>query len=249
MAGHSKWANIRHRKSAQDSKRGKLFTRLIRELTVAARLGAQPEDNPHLRQALERALAANMPRDTINRAISRGDKDGGARKDVQEVNYEGYGPCGVAVFVETITDNKNRTVAEVRNTFGKHGGKLGTDGSVAYLFKRMGEIGFDATANIDDVIEIAASLHADDVLEHEDGVQVLTTAADFDIVCGGFIAKQLTPIYSRINMRASTTIDVIDPQHMEQLESLLEALEALDDVYAVHHNAGILADTTDSAEC
>ena len=179
MAGHSKWANIKHRKERQDNKRGKIFTKLIRELTVAAKQGGIPADNPRLRLAVDKALAANMTRDTIDRAIARG--VGGADGDnVEELVYEGYAPNGVAVFVETMTDNRNRTAAEIRHAFNKYGGNLGTDGSVAYLFERKGQICYAPGVDAEALMDAALELGADDILTNDDGsVEVLTTFADF----------------------------------------------------------------------
>jgi len=180
MAGHSKWANIKHRKAAQDAKRGKVFTKLIRELVVAARAGGpQPEDNPRLRAAVDKALGANMKRDTIDKAIARG--AGNAEGDnYDEVTYEGYGVGGVAVLVECMTDNRNRTVADVRHAFSKRGGNLGTDGSVAYLFNRLGQILYPPGVNEERVMEVALEAGADDVIDHNDGsVEVLTPWKSF----------------------------------------------------------------------
>ena len=169
MAGHSKWANIKHRKARQDAKKGKIFTKLIRELTIAARLGGPaPEDNPRLRAAVDKALIANMTRDTIDRAIARGAGTNEA-DNVEELTYEGYAPGGVAVLVEAMTDNRNRTVAEVRHAFSRRGGNLGTDGSVAYLFTRKGQIVFAPGADEDKIMEVALDAGADDVIAQEDG--------------------------------------------------------------------------------
>jgi len=180
MAGHSKWANIQHRKGAQDARRGKLFTKLIREVSVAARIGGtDPAANPRLRLAIDKALAGNVPKDTIERAIKRasGDQEGA---NIEEVRYEGYGPGGVAVMVECMTDNRNRTVADVRHAFSRFGGNLGTDGSVAYLFSKVGQISFPAEADEDRIMEIALEAGAEDVVENEDGsVDVLTEVDDY----------------------------------------------------------------------
>jgi YebC/PmpR family DNA-binding regulatory protein len=183
MAGHSKWANIKHRKAAQDAKRGKMFTKLIRELVVAAREGGGlPEDNPRLRAAVDKALGANMTRDTIDRAIDRGAGNSEA-DNVEELTYEGYGAGGIAVLVEVMTDNRNRTVAEVRHAFSKRGGKLGTDGSVAYLFSRRGQLGFAAGSDEEQVLEAALEAGAEDVITYEDGsMDVMTPWEDFSAV-------------------------------------------------------------------
>ena len=180
MAGHSKWANIKHRKAAQDAKRGKIFTKIIRELVVAAKQGgANIEDNPSLRAVVDKALGANMTRDTINRAISRG-AGGGEGADMEAVTYEGYGSGGIAVLVECLTDNRNRTVAEIRHAFSKHGGNLGTDGSVAYLFSKKGQIYFEEGADEEVVMEAALDAGAADVISNDDGsIEVITEWTDF----------------------------------------------------------------------
>ena len=176
MAGHSKWANIKHRKAAQDKKRGKLYTKLIREITVAARLGGgMVDDNPRLRAAVDKALAANMPKDTIDRAVQRG-AGGGEGNDVEELVYEGYASGGVAILVEAMTDNRNRTVAEVRHAFSKHGGNLGTDGSVAYLFNRLGVINYAPGQDEEQVMELALDAGAEDVESDEEGGITVTTS-------------------------------------------------------------------------
>ncbi len=176
MAGHSKWANIKHRKAAQDKKRGKLYTKIIREITVAARLGGgDPSDNPRLRASVDKALGANMPKDTIDRAIQRG-AGGGEGADVEELVYEGYGPGGIAILVEAMTDNRNRTVAEVRHAFSKFNGNLGTDGSVAYLFEKKGIISFEPGFNEEQIMEVVLESGAEDIEVEEDGSIVITTA-------------------------------------------------------------------------
>ncbi|GIX21572.1 MAG: putative transcriptional regulatory protein [Gammaproteobacteria bacterium] len=239
MAGHSKWANIQHRKKAQDAKRGKLFTRLIREITVAARMGgADPAANPRLRLAIDKALDANMPKDTIERAIKRGggEQDG---SQYEEVRYEGYGPGGVAVMVDCLTDNRNRTVAEVRHAFTKHGGNLGTDGSVAYLFEKRGVIGFSAEIGEERVLEAALEAGADDVVSHPDGsCDVLTSPESFSTVKDALLAAGLQPDYAELTMRAMTDVPV-DRDTAEKLLKLIEALEELDDVQQVYSNADI----------
>ena len=175
MAGHSKWANIKHRKAAQDKKRGKLYTKLIREITVAARLGGgMVDDNPRLRAAVDKALSANMPKDTIDRAVQRG-AGGGEGNDVEELVYEGYASGGVAILVEAMTDNRNRTVAEVRHAFSKHGGNLGTDGSVAYLFNRLGVINYAPGQDEEQVMDIALEVGAEDIQSDEEGGITVTT--------------------------------------------------------------------------
>ncbi len=242
MAGHSKWANIKHRKAAQDAKRGKIFTKLIRELTVAAKQGGpSPEDNPRLRAAVDKALGANMTRDTIDRAIQRG-AGGGDNDNVDELTYEGYGPGGVAVLVECMTDNRNRTVAEVRHAFSKRGGNLGTDGSVAYLFSRKGQIVFDADADEEAVMDAALEAGAEDVVSHDDGsVEVITEWTEFNTVKEALEAAGLTSMGGEVTMIASTTAPM-DEDGAAKIMGLIEHLEDLDDVQNVYTNAEISAE-------
>ncbi len=239
MAGHSKWANIKHRKAAQDAKRGKVFTKLIRELVVAAKQGGPlVEDNPRLRAAVDKALGSNMTRDTIDRAIARGAGTNEA-DDVEELTYEGYGPGGVAILVEVMTDNRNRTVAEVRHAFSKRGGNLGTDGSVAYLFSRKGEISFAPGADEEQVMEVALEAGADDVETHDDGsIDVTTAWEDFSSVKAAMVEAGLTPEGGEVTMVASTTAPV-DADGAEKVLGLIDALEDLDDVQNVYSNAEI----------
>ncbi len=236
MAGHSKWANIKHRKERQDNKRGKIFTKLIRELTVAAKQGGVPADNPRLRLAVDKALSANMTRDTIDRAIARG--VGGADGDnVEELAYEGYAPNGVAVFVEAMTDNRNRTAAEVRHAFNKYGGNLGTDGSVAYLFERKGQMCYAPGVDEEALMDAALELGADDIVINDDGsIEVLTTFADFirvneALTAAGFVAEQ-----AEVTMIPSMTAE-LDLEGAEKVMRLIDALEDLDDVQNVYSNA------------
>ncbi len=239
MAGHSKWANIRHRKGRQDAKRGKLFTRLIRETTVAARMGGpDPASNPRLRAAINDALAANMPKDTIERAVQRG--SGGADGDnYDEIRYEGYGPGGAAVMVDCMTDNRNRTVAEVRHAFTKCGGNLGTDGSVAYLFRKVGLLSFDAAVDEDALMEAALEAGAEDVIENDDGsVDVLTDADEFSDVKERMAAAGFEPENAEVTMRADTNSD-LDADGAQKMVRLLDMLEELDDVQKVYSNAAI----------
>jgi YebC/PmpR family DNA-binding regulatory protein len=239
MAGHSKWANIKHRKAAQDAKRGKMFTKLIRELVVAARQGGPlPEDNPRLRAALDKALGANMTRDTIDRAIARGagtnDED-----DVEELTYEGYGPGGVAVLIEAMTNNRNRTVAEVRHAFSKRGGNLGTDGSVAYLFDRKGQLSYPPGTDEEQLLEVALEAGAEDVVTAADGsIEVTTAWEDFSSVKNALEASDLVPESGEVTMVASTTVPV-DVQGAETVMGLIDALEDLDDVQNVYSNVDI----------
>lgn len=239
MAGHSKWANIKHRKERQDAKRGKIFTKLIRELTVAAKHGGGiPADNPRLRLAMDKALGANMSRDTIDRAIARG-CGAGDGDNVEELIYEGYGPNGVAIMLEAMTDNRNRTAAEVRHAFSKHGGNLGTDGSVAYLFEKKGQIIFAPGLDEEALMDAALEAGADDILVNDDGtIEVLTSFADFitveDALTGaGYKAEQ-----AEVTMIPSTTAE-LDLEGAQKILRLIDALEDLDDVQNVYSNADI----------
>ena len=237
MAGHSKWANIQHRKKAQDSKRGKLFTKLIREITVAARMGGGDADsNPRLRAAIDKGLGANMTKDTIERAIKRGAgaTDG---ENFEEVRYEGYGTNGVAVMVDCLTDNRNRTVAEVRHAFTKAGGNLGTDGSVAYLFSKVGSLVFPAGSDEEKIMEVALEAGADDVQTHEDtSVEVLTSPEEFINVKDAMLAAGVEPEIAEITMQASLSVDM-SFEDAEKVLRLVDALEDLDDVQNVYSNA------------
>jgi len=239
MAGHSKWANIRHRKGRQDAKRGKLFTRLIREITVAARMGGgDPSANPRLRAGMDAALAANMPKDTIERAIARGaganDSD-----NYDEIRYEGYGAGGTAVMVDCMTDNRNRTVAEVRHAFSKCGGNLGTDGSVAYLFNKVGLLAYEAGVEEDALMEAALEAGAEDVIVADDGsIEVLTNADEFSDVRERMIAAGFTPENAEVTMRAETSTELTEDDAQKMMR-LLDMLEDLDDVQKVYSNASI----------
>jgi len=239
MAGHSKWANIKHRKERQDAKRGKIFTKWIRELTVAARQGGgDPGSNPRLRLALDKALGANMSRDIIDRAIARG--AGATEADnVEELTYEGYGPGGVAVMVECMTDNRNRTAAAVRHAFSKCGGNLGTDGSVAYLFERKGQISFAPGLDEDALTEAALEADADDVVGHEDGsFDVFTSFATFYAVRNALEAAGFKPADAEIVMQPTTSAE-LDLEGAEKVLKLIDMLEDLDDVQNVYSNADI----------
>ena len=238
MAGHSKWANIKHRKERQDNKRGKIFTKLIRELTVAAKQGGVPADNPRLRLAVDKALSANMTRDTIDRAIARG--VGGADGDnVEELAYEGYAPNGVAVFVETMTDNRNRTAAEIRHAFNKYGGNLGTDGSVAYLFERKGQICYAPGVDEEALMDAALDLGADDIVINDDGsVEVLTSFADFITVSEALTAAGFVAEEAEVTMIPTLNVE-LDLEGAEKVMRLIDALEDLDDVQNVYSNAEI----------
>lgn len=240
MAGHSKWANIKHRKGRQDAKRGKIFTKVIRELTVAASQGGGiPADNPRLRLAVDKALAVNMTRDTIDRAIARGAGTNEAA-NVEELTYEGYGPNGVAVFVEAMTDNRNRTAAEVRHAFSKLGGNLGTDGSVAYLFERKGQISFEPGVDEEALLDVALEAGADDVVTNDDGsVDVFTTFQDFISVKEALVAAGYKSDNAEITMIATTEADLTDVESAQKIIKLIDALEDLDDVQNVYSNANI----------
>ena len=239
MAGHSKWANIQHRKNAQDAKRGKIFTKLIREITVAARNGdPNPAANPRLRLAVDRALDANMTKDTIERAIKRG---AGAMEgeNYEEIRYEGYGPGGAAVMVDCMTDNRNRTASEVRHAFAKYGGNLGTDGSVAYLFTKLGVLSYPAGSDEDRIMGAALEAGAQDVVTNDDGsVDVLTDPAEFSQVKEAMTAAGLAPEQAEVTMRPGTSA-VLDAEAAASMVKLLEALEDLDDVQQVYSNADI----------
>ena len=238
MAGHSKWANIKHRKAAQDAKRGKIFTKLIREITTAARVGdADPAANPRLRAAVAAALSNNMTRDTVNRAIQRG-AGGGDGADLETLIYEGYGPAGSAVMVECMTDNRNRTVSEVRHAFSKCGGNLGTDGSVSYLFSKKGVLTFE-NVNEDALMDAALEAGADDVVSEEDGsIEVYTTPNDFGTVLDALEAAGFKPTDASVTMIASTEAD-LDVESAPKLLRLIDMLEDLDDVQEVYHNGAI----------
>jgi len=238
MAGHSKWANIKHRKAAQDAKRGKVFTKIIRELTVAAKGGPNPEDNPRLRAAVDKALGANMKRDTIDKAIARG-AGAGEGENYEEVTYEGYGVGGVAILVECMTDNRNRTVAEVRHAFTKRGGNLGTDGSVAYLFTRTGVISYEPGADEEQIMEVALETGAEDVVTNDDGsIDVQTAFEDFLNVKDAMIAAGFEPANAEVTMLPSTSVP-LDKDGAEKVMALVDMLEDLDDVQAVYSNADI----------
>ena len=239
MAGHSKWANIQHRKKAVDAKRGKIFTRINRELSVAARQGGgYPDSNPALRLAIEKANAANMPKDNIERAVKKatGDLEG---VSYEELKYEGYAPGGVAVMVECLTDNRNRTVAEVRHAFTKYGGNLGTDGSVAYLFSKIGVLNFAPGTSEDEIMEVALDAGADDIVTESDGsIEVVTTPEAYAEVTEAMKTAGLTPENSEVTMRASVEV-ALDVETGEKVLRFLDVLEDLDDTQNVYSNADI----------
>ncbi|EIJ44093.1 DNA-binding regulatory protein, YebC/PmpR family [Beggiatoa alba B18LD] len=237
MAGHSKWANIQHRKGAQDAKRAKVFTKFIREITVAARMGGgDPNANPRLRLAVDKALTANMPKDTIERAIKRG--AGAAEgENYEEVRYEGYGAGGIAVIVDCMTDNRNRTVSEVRHAFSKCGGNLGTDGSVAFMFEEIGLLTYPAGSDEDKLMEAALEAGAQDVVKNEDSsVDIITAPSDLHSVKTAMEKAKLAPESAEITMRAGTSTSV-DLETAQKIVKLLDMLEDLDDVQKVYSNA------------
>ena len=239
MAGHSKWANIRHRKGAQDAKRGKIFTKIIREISVAAKTGGgDPANNPGLRSAIDKALGANMKRDTIENTIKKatGDMDG---VNYEEVRYEGYGPGGTAIMVECLTDNRNRTVGEVRHALTKAGGNLGTDGSVSYMFNKVGIISYPNTVDEDAVMEAAMEASADDIVTHDDGsIDVMTSPEEYLAVKTVMVAAGFEPENSEVTFDAENKT-ALDAKGAEKMLRLIDVLEDLDDVQEVHSNADI----------
>ena len=239
MAGHSKWANIKHRKAASDAKRGKIFSRVIREITVAAKLGGSDVSaNPRLRLAVDKAMDNNIPKDTIERAAKRG---AGETEGVnyEQMRYEGYGVHGAAVIVDCLSDNRTRTVADVRHAFVKHGGNLGTDGSVAYLFKHCGQIVFAPGTNEDKVIEAALDVGADDVITNDDGsVEVITGPHDFAAVKDALVKAGLKPALAELTMKPTIEVEM-HGEDAQRMQKLLDALEAIDDVQAVYTSAVI----------
>ena len=248
MAGHSKWANIQYRKGKQDARRGKLFTKLIREITVAAKMGGgDPDSNPRLRAAIDSAKSQSMAKDTIERAIARG-AGGNDGENVEEIRYEGYGPGGVAVMVDCMTDNKNRTVAEVRHAFTKHGGNLGTDGSVAYLFSKVGLISYPNGSDEEALMEAALEAGADDIINNDDGtIDIITKPDRFMDVKEALVKASHDPESAEITMRAATT-SPLDLEGAESMIKLLDMLEELDDVQKVYSNADIPDDVLSQIE-
>lgn len=247
MAGHSKWANIKHRKGAQDAKRGKIFTKMIREISVAAKSsgGGDPANNPSLRSAIDKALGANMKRDTIDNTIKKaiGAVDGVV---YEEVRYEGYGPGGTAVMVNCLTDNRNRTVADVRHAFSKAGGNLGTDGSVAYMFRKVGIISYSNEVDEDAVMEAAMEAGAEDVVTNDDGsIDVFTTPEDYLTVKETMVAAGFEPENAEVTMHADVKTE-LDADAAEKMMRLIDRLEDLDDVQDVYSNADISDDVMDS---
>ena len=235
MAGHSKWANIKHRKARQDASRGKVWTKVIREITVAAKDGPDPNDNPRLRLALEKANAANMPKDTIKRAIEKGSGTG-ETGELEEIVFEGYGPGGVAILVETMTDNRNRTVSDVRHAFSKYGGNLGTDGSVSYLFKKLGIIHLSKNLSEENLMEVVIESGAEDFSEEDDFYEVTTEANLFNNVLDVFTEKKIEYIDAQLTLRADTLVP-LDNDMSEKVLNIMEFMDDLDDVQEVHTNA------------
>jgi len=239
VAGHSKWANIQHRKGRQDEKRGKIWTRIIREITVAARAGGgDPSANPRLRLAIDKAKAANMPADRVKYNI---DKATGNAEGVsyEEIRYEGYGIGGAAIIIDTMTDNKVRTVAEVRHAFSKNGGNMGTEGSVAFQFKHCGQLIFAPGTSEDRVMEVALEAGAEDVIADDDGaIEVLTAYADFEAVKKALEAAGLTAEVAGVTMRPENTIE-LSGEDAERMQKLLDVLEDLDDTQEIYHNAAL----------
>ncbi|HNR82400.1 MAG: YebC/PmpR family DNA-binding transcriptional regulator [Rubrivivax sp.] len=239
MAGHSKWANIQHRKGRQDEKRQRIWTRVVREIMVAARSGGgDPSANPRLRLAIDKAKAANMPADTIKRNIDKatGNLEGAS---YEEIRYEGYGIGGAAIIVDTMTDNRVRTVAEVRHAFSKYGGNLGTEGSVAFQFRHVGQFFFAPGTSEDQVMEVALEAGADDVITDDDGaIEVLCDPGAFEAVKQALEAAGLTPEMAEVTLRADSSIDLAGDD-AARMQKLLDVLEDLDDVQAVYHNASL----------
>ena len=235
MAGHSKWANIKHRKARQDASRGKVWTKVIREITVAAKDGPDPNDNPRLRLALEKANSANMPKDTIKRAIEKGSGTG-ETGSLEEIIFEGYGPGGVAILVETMTDNRNRTVSDVRHAFSKFGGNLGTDGSVAYLFKKLGIIHIDKGFSEEKLMELVIESGAIDFTQEDDFFEVTTEANDFNNIIDFFKNNEVAYINAQLTLRAETLVN-LDQEMSEKVLNIMEFMDDLDDVQEVHTNA------------
>lgn len=243
MAGHSKWANIKRHKAKVDAKRGKLYTKLIRELTVSAKMGGgDANSNPRLRAALDKAYEANMTKDVIERAIKRG-VGGMEGENVEEIRYEGYGPGGIAVMVDCMTNNRNRTVGEVRHAFSKHGGNLGTDGSVAYLFNKQGQMTFEPGTDEERLMELALELCVEDVIvNHDKSIDVITTPEDFITIKHHLATNGFHPAEADITMSAATSVAITDQETGEKVVDLIDALEDLDDVQSVYSNADISED-------
>lgn len=235
MAGHSKWANIKHRKARQDASRGKVWTKVIREITVAAKGGPDPDDNPRLRLALDKANAANMPKDNIKRAIEKGSGTGETGA-LEEIVFEGYGPGGVAILVETMSDNRNRTVSDVRHAFSKFGGNLGTDGSVSYLFNKIGIIHIAKNYSEDDLMEIVLESGADDLVDEGEYFEIVTGSAELSSVLEALKNNNIENTNAELTLRAETSI-AIDQEMSEKVLKIMDFMDELDDVQEVHTNA------------
>ena len=235
MAGHSKWANIKHRKARQDASRGKVWTKVIREITVAAKGGPDPDDNPRLRLALDKANAANMPKDNIKRAIEKGSGTGDTGA-LEEIVLEGYGPGGVAIMVEAMSDNRNRTVSDVRHAFSKFGGNLGTDGSVSYLFNKIGIIHVAKKYSEEDILDIALEAGADDLVDEEDYFEIITSSSDLENVLKSLKENNIENTNAEFTLRAETSVSV-DQEMSEKVLKIMDFMDELDDVQEVHTNA------------
>jgi YebC/PmpR family DNA-binding regulatory protein len=235
MAGHSKWANIKHRKARQDASRGKVWTKVIREITVAAKGGPEPDDNPRLRLALEKANAANMPKDTIKRAIEKGSgtSETGA---LEEIVLEGYGPGGVAILVEAMSDNRNRTVSDVRHAFSKFGGNLGTDGSVSYLFNKIGIIHVSKDYSEEDILEVALDAGADDLVDEDEYFEIITSNTELSNVLEALKNNNIEKTNAELTLRAETSVS-LDQETSEKVLKIMDFMDELDDVQEVHTNA------------
>jgi|TARA_B110000967_G_scaffold167055_1_gene175390 YebC/PmpR family DNA-binding regulatory protein len=245
MAGHSKWANIKHRKARQDASRGKIWTKVIREITVAAKGGPDPDDNPRLRLALDKANASNMPKDTIKRAIQKGSGTGDMGV-IEELTFEGYGPNGVAILVETMTDNRNRTVADVRHAFSKFGGNMGTDGSVAYLFNKLGIIQVASSYEEDSIMEIALDAGADDFIVADEFFEIITSTVNLSSVVEALHSQEIETLDAEITMRAETLVH-LDQETSQKVLKIMNFMDDLDDVQEVHTNAEFPDDFVEEA--
>ena len=235
MAGHSKWANIKHRKARQDASRGKVWTKVIREITVAAKGGPDPDDNPRLRLALDKANAANMPKDNIKRAIEKGSGTGETGA-LEEIIFEGYGPGGVAILVETMTDNRNRTVSDVRHAFSKFGGNLGTDGSVSYLFNKIGIIHILKVTSEEELMDIVLESGADDLVDEGEYFEIISSSSNLSNVLESLKSNSIENINAELTLRAETSV-AIDQEMSEKVLKIMDFMDELDDVQEVHTNA------------
>jgi YebC/PmpR family DNA-binding regulatory protein len=235
MAGHSKWANIKHRKARQDASRGKVWTKVIREITVAAKGGPDPDDNPRLRLALDKANAANMPKDNIKRAIEKGSGTGETGA-LEEIIFEGYGPGGVAILVETMTDNRNRTVSDVRHAFSKFGGNLGTDGSVSYLFNKIGIIHISKLTSEEELMDIVLESGADDLVDEGEYFEIISSSSNLSNVLESLKSNSIENINAELTLRAETSV-AIDQEMSEKVLKIMDFMDELDDVQEVHTNA------------